>query len=1241
MSSASSRRSSLTRPLPRLSTASPPPTTVYVVERLGRFHRLLHSSPATSAPLPLFDKVVAAYTTKKVRQSAPHPGIVASLSSRSRVHVLANWTLRLADAKKLAYRVEDVDRCVQLLVAVRVRESTVHLQHAPRSTAQLEQLSEAIRSAVDQTALKFGVRCLSFSILSVTPVDVPRPQPHDSFRSQLSELPLTPSAPLAPAPHVDAVLPEVPMDRYTTPQSLYIPDGIPFHYPQQPSPQMPALQHSHPYMFPVLTALPPMQLEAPTSVNLRALPAPEYGPPVEHTLAPAPALPGVPRPSSYEFRPQFPPLVWPQPPEEHQIRGSSDSLDLPVPVRSTHSSAPLVSQLSTGADGELVEPQARRRAFSEPNIAHDRQLSRPKLPVVPQEAVGQEHATDPNSPVEPRSSSLEPQSSPEATTSTEQPAIGEASREVTTSSVSQGPRQGSVSAASAPVAREVEREAKPTPPTTKARKPLRAPPSSPVLPALLGESDTFSILLSRALGEMLEDPTVECISPDKTLPREPEEFSPNIAKYLNELPPTPAHQVPSSESSDPCDTVAGKPLPLETRIPGLSDQPSTDEGEAGLEEQLDGETARYLEVPNDSVLTLPPVSALGAASIAAAAATAAAVAKLVVVDNHSDDPPSSLDNTVQATEAPLVAPVTEQSREVVPDANLAEVWSDAKEDFIALPDSALGNKIGPAIVSPLAVTPLPPAVGSTADSALLPLNEQVEAEEEEENSSTEAVHDEDLSDLDGGESERKWRSWERNKSPKGTGSLLGSVVGKTERAFRSAGGSLASDIIDGPMRLINARSNTPRIKDSSSASSSKSSRLRFPKVLSPRRERKKAVAKDELEERLARDMGKAGGKRRDEGDQWESMRDGKMQRDRLHGEDTQEWGEQVQRSRLLDELDGISRAPREAIEKQDDDSTDGGSLDMCMDDGSDSERATFDDAALARGEAYSRQKRSSKSSSSPRRRSHRRRDRYESAEYESDSSSECACEDCGHRRARDEEDYGSGRSTRRSRRSKSRSRSRSADYDDEDELESNYSHRSSSSKSRSGGRHRRSSNERELDDRSSSRKDRQRSRKHGSRDKSVDKERSSSKRSRGSESKSSHTRKHSSSRKWSRDIDGEKRHKSSKGRSKRRHEDFVAPSTELYYPHQDARPIKSIYRHRLPYSDSEEENPIPWYCEGQSEAEDTGADEHPRRQLDDGRRGANVNPMKYSSYGSRDRNGRRRRAYHNRSVHFLYDNLRR
>ncbi|CAN8064704.1 unnamed protein product [Agarophyton chilense] len=1138
------------RPLPRLSTASPPPTTVYVVERLGRFHRLLHSSPATSAPLPLFDKVVAAYTTKKVRQSAPHPGIVASLSSRSRVHVLANWTLRLADAKKLAYRVEDVDRCVQLLVAVRVRESTVHLQHAPRSTAQLEQLSEAIRSAVDQTALKFGVRCLSFSILSVTPVDVPRPQPHDSFRSQLSELPLTPSAPLAPAPHVDAVLPEVPMDRYTTPQSLYIPDGIPFHYPQQPSPQMPALQHSHPYMFPVLTALPPMQLEAPTSVNLRALPAPEYGPPVEHTLAPAPALPGVPRPSSYEFRPQFPPLVWPQPPEEHQIRGSSDSLDLPVPVRSTHSSAPLVSQLSTGADGELVEPQARRRAFSEPNIAHDRQLSRPKLPVVPQEAVGQEHATDPNSPVEPRSSSLEPQSSPEATTSTEQPAIGEASREVTTSSVSQGPRQGSVSAASAPVAREVEREAKPTPPTTKARKPLRAPPSSPVLPALLGESDTFSILLSRALGEMLEDPTVECISPDKTLPREPEEFSPNIAKYLNELPPTPAHQVPSSESSDPCDTVAGKPLPLETRIPGLSDQPSTDEGEAGLEEQLDGETARYLEVPNDSVLTLPPVSALGAASIAAAAATAAAVAKLVVVDNHSDDPPSSLDNTVQATEAPLVAPVTEQSREVVPDANLAEVWSDAKEDFIALPDSALGNKIGPAIVSPLAVTPLPPAVGSTADSALLPLNEQVEAEEEEENSSTEAVHDEDLSDLDGGESERKWRSWERNKSPKGTGSLLGSVVGKTERAFRSAGGSLASDIIDGPMRLINARSNTPRIKDSSSASSSKSSRLRFPKVLSPRRERKKAVAKDELEERLARDMGKA-------------------------------------------------------------------------------------------GEAYSRQKRSSKSSSSPRRRSHRRRDRYESAEYESDSSSECACEDCGHRRARDEEDYGSGRSTRRSRRSKSRSRSRSADYDDEDELESNYSHRSSSSKSRSGGRHRRSSNERELDDRSSSRKDRQRSRKHGSRDKSVDKERSSSKRSRGSESKSSHTRKHSSSRKWSRDIDGEKRHKSSKGRSKRRHEDFVAPSTELYYPHQDARPIKSIYRHRLPYSDSEEENPIPWYCEGQSEAEDTGADEHPRRQLDDGRRGANVNPMKYSSYGSRDRNGRRRRAYHNRSVHFLYDNLRR
>ncbi|CAN8068818.1 unnamed protein product [Agarophyton chilense] len=142
-------------------------------------------------------------------------------------------------------------------------------------------------------------------------------------------------------------------------------------------------------------------------------------------------------------------------------------------------------------------------------------------------------------------------------------------------------------------------------------------------------------------------------------------------------------------------------------------------------------------------MTFPLISITDAASNAAAAVTAAAGAELVVVQNHSDDPPRSLDNKIQVTKALLVLPVMERSRKVFPDANFAKELSDAKKDFTALPDSALGNKVGPAIFSPLAATPLPLAVESTADFAMLPLNEHV-AMEEEENSSTEAVYDDDF-----------------------------------------------------------------------------------------------------------------------------------------------------------------------------------------------------------------------------------------------------------------------------------------------------------------------------------------------------------------------------------------------------------------------------------------------------------------------------------------------------------------
>lgn len=91
---------------------------------------------------------------------------------------------------------------------------------------------------------------------------------------------------------------------------------------------------------------------------------------------------------------------------------------------------------------------------------------------------------------------------------------------------------------------------------------------------------------------------------------------------------------------------------------------------------------------------------------------------------------------------------------------------------------------------------------------------------------------------------------------------------------------------------------------------------------------------------------------------------------------------------------------------------------------------------------------------------------------------------------------------------------------------------------------------------------------------------------------------------------------------------------------------KPIYRHRVPMYESGPEDPIPWYCEGQSAPEDSeGENEgcvHMANASDseDQRTMCStcaISESAYSSYGRRDRNGRRYRSQHGRSVTFGED----
>ncbi|KAI0563454.1 hypothetical protein FGB62_39g115 [Gracilaria domingensis] len=471
---------------------------------------------------------------------------------------------------------------------------------------------------------------------------------------------------------------------------------------------------------------------------MSALPAPEYVPPMEGTRSP-PQLPNVACLMSYPFRPQFLPLVWPQPVDQEQSDASASSLDITLSTHPVRSCDPLVSEIASRKEPEQSQSMPSRRSFSEPNIAKNPNgLAKPKLPVVQYTSVHQHDE--------------------------------------------------------------------------------------------------------------------------------------------------------SSESSDTADTAVGKQLPMEARIPGVSDRAPTDDDEDDFTEAGD----RAVDGATTEAGLFPFFPSLSSLVEASEAATAAAVAKLVVIDSNGDDPPCASDGATERSSSGCAA------------------YGARIEEQGACSGHSASEQNRPLRVALVAVTPLPFANRDAGEHSLHQIRDTMKSEDEE-NFSTEAVHDKDMSSSEDEEHGRAKSSYDSKRRQKGTSSLLGSVVGKTERALASTEATFASDLINRPMRFINTRSRTPRIKDYSSvstskSSSSKSSRLTLPKVLSPKKEKRSFLAREaELEERLSREIARTSDKRttwlenKYDEDQWDSHCGEADARHRSHERDWQDREEGVQRARVLEE----------------------------------------------------------------------------------------------------------------------------------------------------------------------------------------------------------------------------------------------------------------------------------------------------------------------------------------------------
>lgn len=340
-----------------------------------------------------------------------------------------------------------------------------------------------------------------------------------------------------------------------------------------------------------------------------------------------------------------------------------------------------------------------------------------------------------------------------------------------------------------------------------------------------------------------------------------------------------------------------------------------------------------------------------------------------------------------------------------------------------------------------------------------------------------------------------------------------------------------------------------------------------------------------------------------------------------------------------DDSDKGQKSPTEGLVL--DVSSQDGSTDMWTNGTSDLEREKFDDEALSRIATMTRRQ-----SSRDRYRSSRSRKRSDGDDGDTEdgpgmSSDEEFCEECGFHRQYDSYKYTGPHCHKGRGRSRRREHGETERGDTADDTASLEHKHTGSTRSRSRSRRGDKSSElRKVDNG----KERAHGRKKMSATK-ASKDKDSTSRTRNGERKRNHSKSGAASRKRDGGDLGEKPRKEGRGKSRNRQRKGGAAASpngvDGSMLSQNATKVKSIYRHRLPESDSGPENPIPWYCEGQSEPEETDSEEFPLHLSEAEHRVRamqGIGKKVYSSYGQRDRYGRRHRAQHNRTVTFLYDN---
>ncbi|KAK9453511.1 hypothetical protein V1511DRAFT_82340 [Dipodascopsis uninucleata] len=143
-----------------------PQQQAWVVERMGKFHRIL--DPGLAILMPFIDRIKY---VKSLKESAIEiPSQSAITADNVTLEIDGVLYIRVFDAFKASYGVEDADYAVQQLAQTTMRSEIgqLSLDHVLK---ERQALNTHITMAINEAAADWGVKCLRYEIRDIHPPD--------------------------------------------------------------------------------------------------------------------------------------------------------------------------------------------------------------------------------------------------------------------------------------------------------------------------------------------------------------------------------------------------------------------------------------------------------------------------------------------------------------------------------------------------------------------------------------------------------------------------------------------------------------------------------------------------------------------------------------------------------------------------------------------------------------------------------------------------------------------------------------------------------------------------------------------------------------------------------------------------------------------------------------------------------------------------------------------------------------